>query len=181
MPDEFKCILRDIITDLNLEMLTYTKFNFEGIPKQQLDSLTKVLAKRKTQRIYLAQNNHLVEFGYCEFPNYAELGLIAVDVPFIKENTLYMGNVGVRTDWYDSFTGSKNNNFEMSKMFDRIKARLVKLCDTGVIAKNKITNDEVISKSIQATSNAKKFYFSGGKLSQEGVANIEFIFRKQMP
>ncbi|MBP7370759.1 MAG: hypothetical protein KA902_04900 [Arenimonas sp.] len=125
-PDEFTVLLQEIIADLNLVVITLIKDMPEQINFSNVDSLYSELYKRDTTRIYLTSNMTTIKVRNADVINFAELGLIAVDVPSLIAETLYLANVSVKTDWLDIESGNTYLNNEMSILFNKIKAKISK-------------------------------------------------------
>ena len=173
-PDDFTSMLLEIIAHLNMLVITLNKDMPEQINFSNVKSLYSELCKRDTNRIYLISNMSIMKIRNASVINFAELGLIAVDVPSLVAETLYLANVSVKTDWLDIESGITYANNEMLVSFNKIKTKISKKCSSGVLIRDKASRVERLVKSIWITKNASDFFENGIELCQRGVANADF-------
>lgn len=97
------------------------------------------------------------------------------DVPQVEGDRLFAIQIGARGDWFDKATGAVVQSKDAVKRFDRIWKIVARRLNFPTLARNIVTGTEVSYRSIGYSAGAAEWVRGGGRLSQRGVENIEFL------
>jgi hypothetical protein len=169
---EFSGWVRDLAEQLSLEVLLD-----RGPSKPIVKWSGEDNELAASFRIFLATNAVEVDGIKAQGPNPAEFGWVTISVPRIAARTLLVCQLGARSDWWDSLQSKIRENPAAIRLYDRIWRRLKTRLRFPVWAKNVSTGVASPYASVGYSKGAKDWIRFGGKLAQEGVANIEYEIR----
>jgi hypothetical protein len=106
--------------------------------------------------------------------NAAKHGWVVASVPRTTNNQLLISRIGARSDWWNSSTGTIVDNNQSIFLFDRIWKLLKSHLMYPVWARNINSGPARPYRDLGYTSGAKQWASAGGRLAQEGVANIVY-------
>jgi hypothetical protein len=130
-------------------------------------------------RVFLAEDSPSPPSIAARDVNPARLGWVVVGLPRMKDRTLYLCQLGARSDWWNEEHGKADENPDSIRLFDRVWRRLRPRTASPVWAVNVVTGASQSYRDIAYTKGAKRWASEGGVLRQEGVANVEFAIRDQ--
>jgi hypothetical protein len=111
----------------------------------------------------------------------AELGLVSLDVPRIRDRTLLACQLGAKSDWYDARSAKMRDNREALRLFSTVWKQLGPHLRRPVWARNRRDGASAAYKAISYSPGAEEWVRNGGELRQEGVANVEFLLDPGSP
>ncbi len=173
-PEEFLTILQRVVEVLGLIVIVFRK---ESEPVAlQADKLFTVdeIEGLGIWRLYLAQSDFdIASIGTTDFQP-GRLSLLQIDLPRQCGNVLLIGQLAVKTDWFDERTGGLSDNPRVMPFFKSVASRLRKHLMSPVLAENIMTGGKAVYRNIGYTLSAKAFAEEGGEWMQEGVNNIRY-------
>jgi hypothetical protein len=128
-----------------------------------------------TSRLYIAESSFNSTSINLTDLEPGKLGLLQVDLPREESGVLMMGQLAVKTDWFDRATQSLSDNPKLLPFFRRVSSALKKQLMTPVVGENILTGKTSIYRNIWYSQLAKDFVAKGGRLMQEGVKNVRFL------
>src|ERR1700686_4718902 len=102
-------------------------------------------------------------------------GWVQVDIPIEQGDTLLLGTIGAKSVWHDAESGLTTPNQDALDLFDRVSKVVRKALKGPMWVRNVKTGAARSYRDLRYSHAAKEWLLQGGKLRQEGVANIEFL------
>lgn len=125
--------------------------------------------------VFLAESTTVDAEALADPSSAARLGWVVTNVPQIKDKHLLMIQMGARSDWFDKAIGTVHENKAALKRFDRIWKVVARRLRFPLCARDLTTGAEASYPSVGYSAGAAEWFRSGGHLSQQGVANVEFL------
>ena len=169
LPDEFADVLREVRASLGWHVLLRDGEKARDVSVETLDDVLGAT------RIFLADPRTINVLAFDDDSVPARLGWVLLDVPRSSGDELFVVQIGVRDDWLDKATGTVMRNKDAFKRLDKVWKLMAHRLRFPTVAKNIVTGAEAAYSSIGYTPGAAEWALRGGRLRQEGVANIEFI------
>jgi hypothetical protein len=177
-PDEFVQILRGILTGQSLEIFLSRDGAKPFIKKSEVVALEYDVVNFGANRILLAMRGTKPTDITIENINSGQVGLLLVELPRLRNDTLFMGEIAVKTERINSETGLVIEDEDLLKLYNRLTRLFKKHLTFPVWAENMVTGAASTYRDIGYTKAAERFAEKGGNLMQEGVNNVRFTLRK---
>lgn len=141
-------------------------FNIED--KNQLDRLSNY------DCIFIAITEPDISSIDCRDFSPAKFGWLQLDIPKENGNILYLSDLAVKTDWYDTVEKKTYENKELLKFYNKVKKLLKDNLSSPIFAMNTKTGGTATYKDIAYADSAREWEKNGGELRQLGVGNVKF-------
>jgi hypothetical protein len=171
--EELVTILQNVVADLHLSVFLYRGGDKRAI-KYSTNITVQEIKDFGASRLYLAEPSVGINHIDSNDISTGKLGLIQVTLPCLSDQILFMADIGVKTDWFDSVTKERLINDRLMPLFKKVKRYIVKNMMSPVLVINIVTGSNAKYSDIKYTKAAKFFNENGGELMQEGVNNLRF-------
>lgn len=129
----------------------------------------------KATRVFLGGEEAIDAEALADDASPARLGWVMVDVPIVDGAQLFASQIAARSDWFDKGAGQIRENKEALKRFDKVWKVLAPRLRFPVRARHVLSGAESSYSNIGYSAGAADWFRDGGRLRQQGVANIEFL------
>jgi len=102
-------------------------------------------------------------------------GWVQVDMPIEQGDSLLLGTIAAKSVWHDAETGLTWHNQDALDLFERVSKVIRKAVKGPMWVRNVKTGAARRYRDLRYSQAAREWLLQGGKLSQEGVANSEFL------
>jgi hypothetical protein len=171
--EEWVTIVQSVVADLHLSVFLYSNVANNAI-KQSSGITVQEINDFGASCLFLAQPNVDISQIDPKHIQAGQLGLIDIRSPYIDGQTLFIGSIAVKTDWFDRPTNQVLVNDRLMPLFRKIKPYIVKNMMPPVLAVNIVTGASAEYAAIKYTKGTKAFNENGGELMQLGVKNLRF-------
>lgn len=175
MEQEFLDILNEIIKSQKLYIIHFRRVRNATIKLIDFPLELKRIKDMGIHDIYLGE----------KIPNFENIdpknvlpalnGWVSITFPREIGKILYLGDLGVRSEWWDKNPEVIFDNPDCLKLFNKVATRLKKHLKFGMWICDTEFHPIRLTKSIGFTKEVREFNSKGGELMQEGVLNIRYI------
>jgi hypothetical protein len=171
MPDEFVAAVEKLVSSARSQVIIARGPRERSM--RWLGEPDDLLAARSI--VHLAPGRPQGDAALSADANAAALGWVTCNVPRIEAGNLLLIQVRVRSDWYDPATEAVYANQDGLKWFAIVWKVFAKRLRAPMSARDVRSGDEVVYRSLYNSDGAEHWYRGGGRLRQEGVANVEYL------
>jgi hypothetical protein len=136
----------------------------------------------RADMVFFARGSHLLGTGAPRHLSPAEWGWATGQIPVTRDDTLYMSNIGAKSQWYDARSGRLHENMESITIFREIAPYFRRALKRPVWVFWKLPTDLDLGarpyRDIGYSNGAAEWTLQGGKLGQLGVANVRYSVTK---
>jgi hypothetical protein len=169
LPNEFLEMLGELKVSLALHVVLQRGNDSTEVWNKDRD------AALTADLIYLAPEAS-VDSSCLEEPfNPARLEWVMTNVPRIKQDQLFMVQVGACGDWYDESTDTVYKTPEALRRLSKIWKIWRRHLRFSMLVRNIVTGAEALYRDIGYSAGAAEWRGRGGLLRQEGVQDLEFL------
>ena len=173
--EEWVTIVQSVVADLHLSVFLYREGTKSDRPIKCSSGITvQEINDFGASCLFLAQPNVDINRIDPDHIQAGQLGLVYIRLPYIDGQTLFMGSIAVKTDWFDRSTNQVLVNDGLMPLFRKIKPYVIKNMMSPVLVVNIVTGASAEYAAIKYTKGAKAFNENGGELMQLGVKNLRF-------
>ena len=169
LPDEFLDVLRELKASLALQVVlergNYSREVWNGDRDSALTA----------DCVYLAPEASVDSSSLGEPFNPARLEWVMTNVPRIKQDQLFIIQVGARGDWYDEATNTVYKTPGALRRLSKIWKIWRRHLRFPMLARYIVTGSERLYRDIGYSAGAAEWWNRGGLLRQQGVQNVEFL------
>jgi hypothetical protein len=128
-------------------------------------------------RLYFVENAPVHDQLTIERLNKGEVGWVQIDVPRVVDEALLLCQIAARSDWWDKQQSVTRENRSTLHLYDKVWRAIKPRLDFPVWATNICTGASSAYRTIGYSKGARDWHLKGGKLAQDGVANIKYEIR----
>lgn len=168
---EFLDMINELAKNLELYMILYRLMKLpQKLFIKQNDITLKDIQELCIDEIYLSKEKPDIDsVDPTEFAP-GELGWIHIELPKENNNILYMSDIGVKTNWYDSVKKINFNNENLLPVYNKFTSKIKRNFKFPVRLYNIDNPQEIfVCRGIGFTEAVRNFEKEGGKLMQDGV------------
>ncbi len=129
---------------------------------------------KRAERVYLAPTKPRANQLDPAAVNPARFGWVEIRPNLIKERVLLMGDLSVKSDWYNVVTQEMHDNPESLALFQKCRAKLRRWLPYVPRVRGIQDNRWYFRRSLRHSDGILSWIRDGGALAQWGTGNIEY-------